>query len=63
MLFRSEALERMVRQSGACSTDMQSPESAEHLCGKCKAYAAAWAPVADELWEKSQKAKKEAGNR
>ena len=63
MLENPEALERMVRESGACSTDMQSPESAEHLCGKCQAYAKAWAPVADALWETSQKAKKEAGNR
>ena len=31
--------------------DLQCPESAEHLCGKCEAYAAEWAPIADELWE------------
>ena len=63
MLENPEALERIVRESGACSTDIQSPESADHLCGKCQAYATAWAPVADELWKTSQKAKKEAGNR
>ena len=63
MLENPEALARMVRESGAYSTDMQSPESADHLCGKCHAYAEAWAPVADALWETSQKAKKEAGSR
>ena len=62
MLENPEALARMVRESGASSTDMQSPESADHLCNKCKAYAQAWAPVADALWETSQNAKK-AGNR
>ena len=63
MLENPEALARMVRESGACSTDMQSPECADHLCGKCRAYAENWAPVADELWQTSQKAKKEAANR
>ena len=35
---------------GAKSTDLQSPESAEHLCNKCKEYAQAWKPCADKLW-------------
>lgn len=26
------------------------PESAEHLCEKCKAYADCWKPEADKLW-------------
>ena len=59
MLENPDALVRMVKESGAVSTDMQSPESAEHLCGKCCAYADAWAPVADQLWEQSQKNKKQ----
>lgn len=63
MLENPEALARMVRESGAASTDMQSPESADHLCNKCRAYAEAWAPVADALWKTSREAKKEAGNR
>ena len=41
----------MVEQSGAKSTDMQSPESADHLCSKCDGYAACWQPKADELWQ------------
>lgn len=60
MLENPEALERMVRQSGARSTDLESPESAEHLCGKCRAYADAWAPVADQLWAQRQAEKRQA---
>jgi hypothetical protein len=29
---------------------LQSPETAEHLCGKCEAYAVNWQGTADELW-------------
>ena len=31
---------------------MQSEESVEHLCDKCKEYAANWKPEAEALWEK-----------
>ncbi len=50
MLENPEKLCAMVARSGAHSTDLQSPESAEHLCGKCAEYAKRWTPVADELW-------------
>ena len=50
MLENPEILQRMVKETGAKSTDLQSPETAEHLCSKCKAYAENWAPVADKLW-------------
>ncbi|WP_286062514.1 hypothetical protein, partial [Faecalibaculum rodentium] len=33
----------------AVSTDLQSPETPEHLCAKCVDYAADWAPKAQEL--------------
>ena len=58
MLENPEKLREMVEKSGAKSTDMQSPETADHLCSKCDSYAACWKPKADELWEvrKSQKA-------
>lgn len=52
MLENPEILQRLVRESGAHSTDLQSPESAEHLCEKCKEYAANWAETAEELWKK-----------
>ena len=57
MLENPEKLVEMVHSSGAKSTDMQSPESAEHLCGKCTLYAQNWKPTADQLWECSQRAK------
>lgn len=50
MLENPQYLAAMVKRSGAKSTDLQSPESAEHLCNKCKAYAAQWKPTADKLW-------------
>ena len=50
MLENPESLRKMVEQSGAHSTDPQSPETAEHLCSKCDSYAACWKPEADRLW-------------
>ena len=50
MLENPEKLQEMIRETGARSTDLEAPESAEHLCGKCAEYAAAWAPVADADW-------------
>lgn len=52
MLENPEKLREMVERTGAKSTDMQSPESVEHLCAKCDAYAAEWAGKAGELWNK-----------
>ena len=49
-LENPEKLQAMVKATGAKSTDMISPESVEHLCGKCEHYAEEWAPVADKLW-------------
>lgn len=62
MLENPEILQRIVKESGAHSTDLQSNETAEHLCGKCLHYAEEWAPVAEKLWaeEKAEKAAKEA---
>ncbi len=36
MLENPELLQKMVHETGAHSTDLQSPESVEHLCEKCK---------------------------
>lgn len=55
MLENPEKLREIVAKSGADSTDMQSPETADHLCGKCDGYAASWAPKAEELWKASRK--------
>ncbi len=51
MLENPEKLRAMVEATGAHSTDLQSPESVEHLCAKCDAYAAHWKPKSEELWE------------
>ncbi len=51
MLENPEKLVDMVRNTGAKSTDLQSPETAEHLCAKCTVYADEWKNKADELWQ------------
>ena len=43
MLENPELLREMVHKTGAKSTDLQSPESVDHLCDKCKNYAENWA--------------------
>ena len=54
MLENPKCLRSMVERSGAHSTDMESPESAEHLCGKCVPYAENWIATADKLWSCSE---------
>lgn len=51
MLENPEILQEMIKETGAKSTDLQSPESAEHLCSKCEAYACEWKKTADQLWK------------
>lgn len=51
MLENPHALKSMVEKSGSKSTDMQSPESADHLCNKCQPYADNWEERSKELWE------------
>ncbi|HHU53149.1 MAG TPA: radical SAM protein [Clostridiaceae bacterium] len=55
MLENPECLCNMVKDSGAHSTDMQSPENIDDLYAKCKPYADRWTPKADELWAASHK--------
>ena len=50
MLENPEALQAMVKETGAVSTDYQSPESVDHLCDKTTPYAENWKPTADSLW-------------
>lgn len=50
MLENPDCLRKIIAQTGAKSTDLIEPESAEVLCSKCDKFAAAWKPVADELW-------------
>lgn len=50
MLENPDVLPKLVAESGAHSTDLEAPESAEHLCEKCTAYAECWKPEAEKLW-------------
>lgn len=50
MLENPEKLREMVGKTQAHSTDLQSPETVEHLCAKCDRYAENWKPVAEQLW-------------
>lgn len=59
MLENPDMLVKMVHESGAKSTDLESPETVEHLCDKCKEYAANWAPEADRIWEESGRAEQQ----
>lgn len=60
MLENPEKLKEMVHATDAVSTDLESPESVDHLCDKCKSYAENWKPTADKLWECSPRCKKKA---
>lgn len=55
MLENPAKLRKMVAETGAHSTDLQSPESADHLCGKCDRYSEEWRVKADELWSERKK--------
>lgn len=53
MLENPQFLRKLVKETGAKSTDLQSPEDVEHLCSKCDEYAKNWTPVAEKLWVES----------
>ena len=54
MLENPECLRKIIAQTGAKSTDLIEPESADQLCSKCDRFAAAWKPVADDLWNSTK---------
>jgi MoaA/NifB/PqqE/SkfB family radical SAM enzyme len=49
LLDNPEALKRMVRESGAHSTDMEAPEDVGALCAKTSCAARDWAAMAEKL--------------
>ncbi len=49
MLENPEKLGKLVAATGAVSTDLESPESTEHLAEKTRPYAACWGQCADRL--------------
>lgn len=57
MLENPEKLREIIAKTGAKSTNLSCPESAETLCAKCDAYAKAWAPKAKEIWEAEERFK------
>ena len=57
MLENPDVLRKVVEETGAHSTDPQSPESVEHLCAKCDPYAENWRATAERLWAESHPAK------
>lgn len=54
MLENPQILQRMVNETGAKSTDLQSPEPVEDLCSKCKGYSEEWKDTAERLWDNSE---------
>ena len=58
MLDNPEKLVEMVKESGAHSTEMLHPESAEELAAKTRPAAEKWAPVADDLFDFDEYVKK-----
>ena len=52
MLENPDRLGEIVREVHAVSTDLESPETPEHLRSKCVEYARAWGPKAEELMAK-----------
>ncbi len=50
MLENPECLRKIIKETGADSTDLIKKESVDELCGKCDRFASQWKPVADNLW-------------
>lgn len=50
MLENPEIINRLVKESGAVSTDREAPEDVDALTARCLPYALRWAPSADEAW-------------
>lgn len=54
MLENPEILQEMVHKTAAYSTDLESPEKVEHLCGKCISYAKEWSAEAEAIWNQTE---------
>lgn len=60
LLDNEDALTRIVEESGAHSTDLESPEDVHELTCKCRCASRAWEPVAAELWCENRAARAQA---
>lgn len=50
MLENPEYLKKMVKESGAHSSDLVHEESVDELCQKCMKFSKEWAPEAERIW-------------
>lgn len=55
MLENPQALCSIIDKTGAKSTNLNCPESAQQLCAKCVKYAEDWAPKAKSIWEEQER--------
>ena len=55
MLENPQALRHIIDATGAKSTNLTCPESADELCSKCDLYAKEWAPMAKQIWEEQER--------
>ena len=51
MLENPDALRRIIKESGAKSSNLEGEETADMRCSRCERYAQEWAPTAEKLWE------------
>ena len=50
MLENPQELRRIIKETGAKSTDLLIAEDVETLCSRCDDFSKAWAPLAEEIW-------------
>jgi len=55
MLENPNELREMVHSTDAQSTDLESKQTVDSLCGNCDEYAKNWKVEAEEIWDKSPK--------
>lgn len=55
MLENPEYLRKMVRKTGAKSTDLMAPEDVETLCSRCDKYCQEWTPNAERIWNEKER--------
>ena len=51
MLENPDVLRKIIKETGAKSTDHLINEDVDELCNKCVDFSKEWAPVAEELWK------------
>jgi MoaA/NifB/PqqE/SkfB family radical SAM enzyme len=56
MLENPDKLRKIVKETGARSTDLESREDVDHLCAKCDPYSKMWAEQAEKIWKKDHPA-------